>query len=260
MTKPSGGFPTVRHAPIQAVTHQPNIIVRPTINVPPPTVIQPTPDIWTEWVFPGLTLFFAALAGVMSIVLWRISESALETAKRELKLVSDDLEFSKQQVAYLNRHASLSLRFDSGFEQTNYVDASQQVDDGATRRWVTARLFLHNNGDKTARDASVILLIPPECRPYAWFGQQFPNPTEWYRRFGYHFVKNEEFEEGRRDRVLFQASTPIYAGLPSQIADLTLVVPTLEKWSSDIRWQIACDDGTTPVGGAFGILTFDVVS
>jgi len=239
------------------------IILRPIINVPPPTVIQPPENVWTTWLFPGATLVAALVAALVSIILWRkakeqidLATKALKTAQDELELVKTDLEFSKQQVAYLNRKALLSLKFDSGFEEMNYTQTMQ----GGGHRWVDVRLFVHNEGTRTARDATLILFVPEECRPDTWYGQAMPNPEEWYKRNLYRFEKNLEINKRRYDRILHQVAMPVYPGLPNQVFDLRLVPPGTGEWSSELLWQIVYDDGKSPEGTPFGILRYKVLS
>jgi hypothetical protein len=137
----------------------------------------------------------------------------------------------------------------------NYV--RPRVSEGL--RVIPVRLFVRNDGKKTARDASVILFIPEEFRPAQLSGQRYNNPEDWYSALGIQFVKNEEVEGARRDHVRFSIPWPVFPGEPIFVKELNLFVPGSVLLTSNLFWRIVCDDGATPRDKPYESLEFTLL-
>jgi hypothetical protein len=114
--------------------------------------------------FPDVVAIVGAVAALITLVLVQrqidIARRQLVLARREIKLVSSDLaysrdqsEFTRKQLIELTRRPMLSVSFPDG-ESVKILPSVRG------RLMFSADLIVRNEGDRTARDAYIELLIP----------------------------------------------------------------------------------------------------
>ncbi|HEY5095889.1 MAG TPA: hypothetical protein VII69_12310, partial [Candidatus Eremiobacteraceae bacterium] len=192
----------------------------------------------------------------LGLVAWQIrlakkalkaSTDALDLAKDELRvtresndLVREDLEFSRKQSTYLNRAARLVVSAHDRDNDVSHVTPRNSERKGSFYQ----TLLLTNDGDKTARDATILLWIPSEFDPVENY--DYKHPDRVFGEYGFKYIANVGDESGKRYwHMAYDVPFPIYPGAPPRIVNrftLWAAVPTTDF----ILWRITYDDGITP--------------
>ena len=242
-----------------------------------PEAVRTLPHIfisnWPNEAVERWTLYAAIIAGLIALLTlaavgWQIwlarraltlAREELEAANKTLKLASDELnltgqaldatnssnalvreslEYAKKQSEYLLRRADLRLYADFTIGGTPPPRQAGNYDNV-----VPVTFFIANNGDNSARGASVQLLLPPglllaitrEPMRGAWDELQDWNDGE---RQWKHY-------ERRLNKTFFPRS------VQSGFVALFVHAGTSE---SDVRWRLLYDDGITPTDMPFAPL------
>lgn len=194
-----------------------------------------------------VTLFFVWRQICLAKKALKLTKEALDLAVEELRitkesndLVREDLAFSRTQTEYLNRHAELFVSARYRDIDVHQITVPNENGKGLTHH----RLFLSNDGLKTARDATLLLWIPTEFDPIDKY--DLKHPDQRFGAFGFKYIANVEVENKKRYwHMTYDVPFPIYPGAPSRLVvefRLWVPVPTADF----ILWRATYDDGIAP--------------
>ena len=108
---------------------------------------------------------------------------------------------------------------------------------------ITINLWLYNEGDRTARDATIFLWLPwPEWRVPGWNG--ILNPETYFKDQGFRTIANVPLDGRRYWHVAFDVPFPTYPGVERLAHTFQVVVPI--GFKGDVLWRVGYDDGIEP--------------
>lgn len=197
-------------------------------------------------------LIAAVTLGSVAVQIY-LARRVLKVALLEFKTVRDDLKFSRAQVAYINRRAILTLFHNE--HRVPYIAFSVSGHDAKTE--IPLRLWLMNDGNKTARDALVKLWFPNSWSAPGWNGFQDGNPEPFFTRQGLRYVANVPLNGKRYWHATIDEPFPLYPKVPRLVLDFRMTIPTGTQ--DRILWRVVCDDGTYPEEEAEGRLRVGVI-
>lgn len=207
-------------------------------------------DNWPKESIVWWTLYAAIAAGIIALATLAAVVYQIWLGRQELKAVRDDLELSRKQLSYIERRAKLKLRVsDSDVSSMHWISDDDEVEG-------TVRLWLHNDGDNTARTASLILGMPEAWKPPGWDGIHDAAPH--FEAQGLKLISNRPTESGGRCwYVTAEVGSPIYPGMVVLAKEFKMVLP--QGFFGDLLWRVGYDDGVEPPRGKpSGRLQFSV--
>lgn len=216
-------------------------------SLPPVDVhSMPPPDSWTAIGIGAAVVaaVFAIIAVIVAVVTVRKineqlkrADEQLDLARRELKLVEADLAYSRQQADYISRRAKLRLfhnrqRIESLYMQTEQTEELQ----------CEIRLWLFNDGNNTARDASIFLWLPKGWKVPGWDG--IHNPEGYFAQQGLKAIANVPVGSDRYWHVVADVPFPTYPGVERLALSFQAVVRV--GFDGQVLWRVGFDDGIEP--------------
>jgi hypothetical protein len=184
----------------------------------------------------AVAAIIAAVTLVFVCVQIYLATEALKVARDEFKLVREDLDYTKQQTAIINRRADLLLSHKS--RHATVLEILGMVGPGAHETLLWIDLVLSNSGDKTARDAVLYLWIPSPWRRVPWSTIRGIGGWKDFTTIG-----NVEIDSVPYEHVSIDVDSPTYPGVERVAYSFVAFVP---KDSRDVLWRVAYDDGITP--------------
>jgi hypothetical protein len=214
-------------------------------NWPPPDLVA------IHWAQGGVIVALIALA-VAVITLTRVNKQivlanqALNQAVEELQvtresnnLVRQDLEFSRTQAFFVSRRAKLAL----SHNQKRIEHVTSQFGTEQPEIGITVRLWMFNDGDVTARDATLFLWLPwPEWGVPEWDG--IHNPEKPFAAQGLRAIANVRIGTKPYWHVSADIPFPTYPGVERLALTFQAILPL--PYKGDLLWRIGYDDGIQP--------------
>ncbi len=219
----------------------------------PPVVVANPPD--STWEHGGVIASFAAmiiaiftLMGVGYQIF--IANRTLDKTTEELALtrqsnefIKQDLEYSRTQATFVSQKARLSLHHDR--RRINHVVSFVDKDKSSVN--LEIRLWLFNDGDRTARDATMFLWLPwPDWKVPEWDGKV--RPDVFFTAQGLKTIANVEVDGKRYWHVSVDLGFPTYPGVERMAHSFIALVPV--PYEGDMLWRIGYDDGIEPPADA----------
>jgi hypothetical protein len=225
----------------------------------PPVQVSNFPSDAVAW----WTLYAAIAAAVVALLTlaavgWQIwlAAEALRQAQKELvaaetqlkvteqsnALVLEELEYSRTQAQDVRRKAKLSLWNNRHRIGAYYlvVTSEEQVEE------ITVNLWLYNEGERTARDATIFLWLPwPEWKVPDWNG--ISNPVEPFAEQGFRVIANVPLNNRRYWNVAVDVPFPTYPRVERLALTFKMQVPV--PFDGSVLWRVGYDDGIEPPPG-----------
>jgi len=222
----------------------------------PPVQVSNFPNDAVAW----WTLYAAITAAVVALLTlaavgWQIwlAAEALRQAQKELvaaehqlkvteqsnALVLEELGYSRTQAQDVRRKAKLSL-----WNNRHRIESYHLVVNGdEERQTITVNLWLFNEGERTARDATIFLWLPwPEWSIPYWNG--FSNPVEPFAEQGFRVIANVPVNGRKYWNVAVDVPFPTYPHVERLALTFEMVVPV--PYSGSVLWRVGYDDGIEP--------------
>lgn len=192
----------------------------------------------------AVAALIAAVTLVFVCVQIYLATEALKLAKKEFDAVREDLEYTKQQTAIINRRAILDLR--NKRQRIMTLDSLSTKPRGPEMEIV---LSLFNSGRRTARDASIFLWLPVSWEVPGW-------DTMLDRAQGLRLVDWTRIDGQSYRHFRFDCPSPVYPEIETIVHTFS-VVAHHESEEDELLWRVAYDDGITPEQNeSYGRLAF----
>ncbi len=167
-----------------------------------------------------------------------LTREALEVARKEFDAVTEDLKYTREQAAIMNRTSRPSLCHNEARGQS----LSSVFSTSEPEYELEVELWLFNDGAKTVRDATIFLWLPSSWRPTAWNGTGFPEQA--FRDLGLNLNSIAIIDGKSYWYVTLDVPFPTYPGIQRRVHRSELVMPADEQYN--LLWRVGCDDGMFP--------------